>query len=90
MQTGFPSRPANIIHEFHNVWSKTSTQALSSLVNEARSNNMSTDQLKLILRALCQGDPRLLAESIMRGYESKLSPLDKRNWQAQYNIPYPY
>ncbi|HEY7774029.1 MAG TPA: hypothetical protein VIC26_12670 [Marinagarivorans sp.] len=90
MQTGFPSRPPSVIPEFHAVWSKTSTQALSSLVNEARSHNIPNSQLKLILRSLAQGEPRRLADSIMRGYESKLSVLDKRNWQAQYNIPYPY
>jgi predicted RNA-binding protein len=81
--------PAESIARRKKAWMNASKSALVALRAEAKKRKVNENSLKLLYRALGQDNAKTLCLSIMKGLESKLSPIEKITWNGNLKVLYP-
>lgn len=75
--------------EYDAAWTKASSSALGSVKSFARTHKLQEDGIKMVLRALSDGDAGKLSVMLMKGFEDKV-PVSARNiYRSNYSTRYP-
>lgn len=74
---------------YSKVWEETSRNVLLSLRQVCLAKNISESHLKVIFKALGDGEPARLSRHILVGFEGRLNTTVRNIWRSGYSIGFP-
>lgn len=90
-RTRAPVSTEKQIEEKHRAWRRASDSVINELNKVCEANNMKPEDLKLLLRAMSDGDDKKLCDTLLRGYEGEFREFASRAvWISNYTVRYPY
>lgn len=89
IRTGIVAQPKSVVNEYKDVWAKVSRDVLASIKRTCQERNIPEDYLKILFRAVSNGDPKELCLQILKSFEGRFSHTTIHIWRSNYSIPYP-
>lgn len=89
LRTGIGARSQSVVTEYKDVWSKVSRDALDSIKRTCLERNILENHLKILFRAVGNGDPRELCKQVLSSFENRFTNTTINIWRSNYAIPYP-
>lgn len=78
-----------IVNEYKQLWAKTSQDVLNKLNVQLATKAIPKEAMQIALRAISNNDAKQLCEMLLKGFEDKLSNIEKITWKSNYSIKYP-
>jgi hypothetical protein len=78
-----------IVNEYKQLWAKTSRDVLNKLNMQSGTDALPKEAMQIALRAISENDPKVLCEMLLKGFEDKLSNIERITWKSNYSIKYP-
>jgi hypothetical protein len=82
------ARP-NELPTYNKAWNKAQRTMVSSLNNIVAQSRQSKDILQILFKAIGDNDRKKLCLLLLKGFESRLTPIDQIVWKSNYKVLYP-
>lgn len=79
----------SVVAEYKELWAKVSRDVLAAIKQTCQQRNVPEDYLKILFRAVSNGDRQNLCVQILKSFENRFSPTTIHIWRSNYSIPYP-
>lgn len=86
---GINAQSKQAITKYHDVWRRASERTLSHVKGLIRDYDIQAASLKILYRAVGNGNRVELARMVLRSFESELPAAARPVWRANYSIRYP-
>ena len=90
IQTGFPRKSPQEVDEYRKAWAEGVGSAMLNLKKIVKESQIDERAAKLVFQALGDGNRQTLCAMILKGFESRMTPIELNVWRSNYKIRYPH